>query len=347
MMNYMGNCKQIMAFFIAMIFVLSFADTKTLPIGIFILMVGLIINVKQVGYSFKTNSKKNLDYRSEGILDIYSGKGKYRNYIPQGFSITDDSIYFSAYHKFETSLNDNGYDETKPSRVFKVDGKSGKLVKVYTLIQQSIGAHVGGLAVIDGTTKFFVSDGSKLMLYDMDKSDKLGNLDSTSLTTYSLTSNCIDGTTVSFMYWDVSRKLLWVGNWAQKSKQKVCAIRVNVSGDTVTLGDTVKSWTLPVDSVQGIAVKPNSKDPNAKKPEIYLSTSYGSADSIIWKWQPGRVFFLTGPWSVAEGWRGLQNMDFDNGKLWAITEAGANYYQKRTENPWPPHKGYIYADIDI
>jgi len=132
-----------------------------LAISIIVLLFSICCKRVIEKYAFNTTSSKNMDYRSTDILDIASGNGKYRNYVPQGFSVTDDYIYFSAYHKFETCDKGVGYDETKPSRVFKVDRSTKKLVKVYTLVDQKIGSHVGGMSVIAETNQFFIASRRK------------------------------------------------------------------------------------------------------------------------------------------------------------------------------------------
>ena len=166
---------------------------------------------------------------------------------------------------------------------------------------------------------------------------------------------------ISFMQWDKSRSVIWMGTWKETSHSNVCAVRVKISSKNNAYfvpkddgkGLSLKKHTLPVNSVQGIAVRANSNDKDAENPVIYLSKSYGSDTSKIYKWLPGTS--LTHVDRVAEGYRGLENMDFDPKspyKLWGIAEAGSKYYQKRKDKcgghgPWPYHPGYIYADIDV
>ena len=104
-MKYSDNIIRIITYCVVAAIVLLFAARPNgilKPFGLFVrdILDGLVPN--RAGYAFGTNSSKNLDYRHEDILDIDSGNGKYRNYIPQGFSMTTDYIYFSGYHKYET-----------------------------------------------------------------------------------------------------------------------------------------------------------------------------------------------------------------------------------------------------
>ena len=352
---------------------------------------GIADTIHNLNAAFKTNKDKNLDYRLPAILDIASGKGTYKNYIPQGFSMTKNYIYFSAYHKWKSCAGCDsskavdkgcdGYQQTARSKVFKIKRSTGTLVKVYNLKDQKIGSHVGGLAVIEDTNQFFVAgektnggtgDGS-LVKYDMDDADQNPNLQvdvSISNTDQQYGSNTFDlgGGAISFMQWDKSRSLLWMGTWEKTSHSNYCAVRVEINSNDADLGDVIFiQHVLPVDSVQGIAVYPNSNDKDAKNPTIYLSKSYGyqSEDppyivltSQIWKWVPtyGQTGDTAGDlYLVAEGFPGLENMDFDPkwpNKLWGISEAGSRYYQTRTMHcggppPWPHHPGYIYAEIDV
>ena len=344
-----------------------------LTISIIVLIFSVCCKTVIEKYSFKTNSSKNLDYRSADILDIDSGNGKYRNYVPQGFSITNNYIYFSAYHKFETCDKSEGYDETKPSRVFKVDRSTKKLVKVYTLVDQSIGSHVGGMSVIEETNQFFIAsrrNGAEgtgkngISLYNMDGVGSNLDVDVTAhmgyyYGTYAITE-CLGSYAPSYMYWDKSRMLLWYGRFNDGSGSdddgsgSICANRVSIKSGSASLSKiVVHNKELPYLKVQGLAVVPGT-DQDGTNAVVYLSVSYGFSksnnNSKIYKWNLSTDSKI----KVAEGWPGLQNLDYDpkTGKLWGITEAGSKYYQERKEKcgggaPWGSHPGYIYAEIDV
>ena len=341
----------------------SWNDLDAVDVLMISILVGVFINITRKRAGFTTNSQLNMDYRTKNLLDIDSGKGKYRNYITQGYSMTADYIYFSAYHKYETCDNNSGYDSTQSPRVFKIDRVTEQIVKVYTLDDLKVTSHVGGLGVIEETNQFFIADYSTIKLYSMDDADKSKDKDVKINYTTSY-ANTFLGAAVSFMNWDSSRNLLWIGHWDADNMEEVGAIRVeftkqkinkrNTRANTASLlKPTAPVWkgTLPVVKVQGIAVVPNSQDKDAKNPIIYLATSYGSADSLIFKWDPSSNKPAS---EVASGWRGLEGIDFDprTGGLWGITEAGSKYYQNRKKecggsNPWPYHKGYIYAEIAV
>ena len=53
---------------------------------ILLFAISLLYIFKSKKEHFESNPVKDLDYRSKDILDIDSGNGIYKNYIPQGFS---------------------------------------------------------------------------------------------------------------------------------------------------------------------------------------------------------------------------------------------------------------------
>ena len=298
-------------------------------------------------------ANNELDYRSIDILDIDSGNGIYKDYIVQGLSLTTHYIYFSGYHKDKYANSDLN------SRVFRVRRSDGKLDKVYTLNTKG---HVGGLAVFEETNQLFVAWGKGIKVYDMGNEAQLDvslqqsetYTDFPCLGTYGSNNT---KNNVSFMNWDKSRSLLWIGTFSSSRTpaKQICALRVTIDSNGAKLINTpVKSLFLPAKmfKIQGIAAKPNSNDPNAENVTLYLAKSYGDDHSKIFKWNPNDGQLESSYTVFATGHSGLENLDFDPTTphgLWGITEGGSTYYRDRSNalgGPWSPKiAGFIYANI--
>ena len=93
--------------------------------------------------------------------------------------------------------------------------------------------------------------------------------------------------------------------------------------DAGDLGETVGSWTLPIEKVQGVLALPDGR--------VLLSQSYGNADSGLCVWTPGTDTAT----KVLSGPAGFEDLALSpEGLVWTASESAARYRQKRLgENP--------------
>jgi|GEM_PF-5104798 len=286
-----------------------------------------------------------------------------QNYVPQGLYINKKNIaYISLYHK------DKYKKSTLASEVIEYNLENSEIQRVYKLFKDSENiykGHVGGVAVYDKYSKFaIVSEGTKICVFDVNKSTKISENKSKSRTSKKIYKlpllECQEqniGTTSSttgFSFVQYAKDHngvwhMWVGQFktANNSNQGMHIFAYPVTKGKISQDYNYRFYVpKSVHQIQGMAVLKAEQGYY----EFILSRSFGNTPSELTKVayvfdSERKVFKYRHLYSghlanLPSGSEGIVAKN-KTGEVWTLFESGANYFQKRSKNPWEDNYPFL------
>lgn len=261
------------------------------------------------------------------------------NFIPQGLtnSYEDNEnfyptpmVYSSLYNKTVTGITGE-----KASIIVEMDPNNNfNIRRCFQLNGYLKFRHNGGLAFFNN--KIYVASGSRIEVYDVPKYDSLNRNKYVSIYPGSGNLYTVNSISSFITYYNDS---VWVGDYVENSNNGyIKGYPLDENGKVI---NTVvpKKYKIP-NRTQGVAWI------NVEGTEyLMISLSSGNGYSSIYRVNRSELNSSTAPTpeKVFLFPAGGEDLSFDKDKnLYAQSESGSKYFQKRTSSPWSTFYPFIY-----
>ncbi|MEN8191300.1 MAG: T9SS type A sorting domain-containing protein [Bacteroidota bacterium] len=261
------------------------------------------------------------DFIPQGLTNSYEDKENY--YV-------SPMVYTSLYNK-----NVDGVTRRKRSIVVEMDPNNDyKIRRCFQLGSELKYGHNGGLAFFNN--KVYVASASKIEIYEIPEYDSLvANNKYINLTTSSSNLYTVSSIASYVTYYNDS---IWVGDYALNGNGSIKGYPIDET-DAVMNTVTPKKYMIP-DKTQGVAwINIEGSD------YLMISLSTGDGYSYIYRVPRSELSStqMPTPEKVFIFPAGGEDLSFDKeNNLYAQSESGAKYFQKRTNNPWNTFYPFIY-----